>query len=90
MPRRPLSPDAGAAAGGGAKSKGEKGKGEKGSKVKEPTDDAPPPPSDPDERLLFDAHQAGLVAIDKVVSEPTAARVVVLLSAVTIPLVLLY
>ena len=60
VPRRPASPDSAAA---GAK-KPDKAK----SKAGKESEDGPPPPSDPDEKLLFDAYLTGVQAMEKLVS----------------------
>ena len=64
VPRRPVTPDPNAAA---AKAKDAKAKG-KDAKGKESTGETPPPPADPDARLIFDAHLTGVGAIDRMVS----------------------
>ena len=65
MPRRPVSPSADAAAAKGGKADKAKGK-DKGGKPE--TGETPPPPADPDSRLIFDAHQTGSAAVEKIVS----------------------
>ena len=57
IPRRPGSPDAGGASKTKPKPKG-----------KDAGDDTPPPPTDPDEKLLHDALYMSIQAIDKLVS----------------------
>lgn len=66
MPRRGASPDQGAAKAG----KADKGKaGAKGGKTEGA--ETPLPPSDPDEKLLFDGYIAAIAAVDKIVSYNT-------------------
>ena len=60
VPRRPVSPDP---TGAGAK-KPDKPK-PKGGKE---SDEGPPPPTDLDEKLLFDAFTSGMQAMEKIVS----------------------
>uniref|UniRef100_X1Z7B7 Calponin-homology (CH) domain-containing protein n=1 Tax=Capitella teleta TaxID=283909 RepID=X1Z7B7_CAPTE len=71
VPRRPLSPDQAAAAA-GAKGKGDRGKADKG-KGKD-GDDGMAAPADLDEKLLYDAHQAAISGIEKVVAERERER----------------
>ena len=66
MPRRPVSPDATTVGGKGkdkAKDKAKKDGAKGGDAV-----DTPVPSMDLDDKLIFDAHQAGLAAVDKIVS----------------------
>ena len=66
MPRRPVSPDATTVGGKGkdkAKDKAKKDGAKGGDAV-----DIPVPTMDLDDKLIFDAHQAGLAAVDKIVS----------------------
>ncbi len=64
MPRRPQSPDA--AAGAAAKGKGDKGRGKDKDGGKDGAENLQPP-TDADDRLVFDAYVAGLSAIDRIV-----------------------
>ena len=64
MPRRPQSPDPAVATGKG-KDKG-KDKGKKDGKGGDAVD-TPVPNMDLDDKLIYDAHQAGLAAVDKIV-----------------------
>ena len=60
VPRRPVSPDPNAAA--AAKAKDTKGK-----KPNTTLEELPPPPADPDEKLIYDGHCNGVISIDKMV-----------------------
>ena len=66
MPRRPVSPDATTVGGKGKDKVKDKAKkdGVKGGDAV----DTPVPAMDLDDKLIFDAHQAGLAAVDKIVS----------------------
>ena len=66
MPRRPVSPDATTVGGKGKDKTKDKAKkdGAKGGDAV----DTPVPSMDLDDKLIFDAHQAGLTAVDKIVS----------------------
>ena len=63
VPRRPVSPDT-AGTGKGGKQDKAKGKKEAGADLP----DGMIPPTDLDEKLLFDAHLLGVVSIDRMVS----------------------
>lgn len=71
VPRRPVTPDPNAAAAKGAKDAKAKGKDAKG---KETTGETPPPPADPDARLIFDGHQTGVSAIERMIEDELAAE----------------
>ena len=68
VPRRPTSPDT-AASGTGAKPKLEKGAKQAKIPSKEGCDDAAsPPPTDLDEKLLYDAYMMAVSSVDAIVS----------------------
>ena len=67
MPRRPLSPDAEAKAGGAGAGKDKKDK-KAGKKDEGGGSESPAPPVDLDEKLIFDGYQCGVNALATIVS----------------------